>query len=152
MLIDFLLGILGPILGLLSLKLLGRLKTSRRQKFLVLLLSGLTFVFYAIFGLLDYSLEEGPEINLGVLQISYGISEVLLILLVIILPIALGIILILSLKNSKWTRRLAVLLALVLAIGSINFFQIYREVSQHHWDFEGGLYNNCLNDCEVQLQ
>ncbi len=145
MLFDLFLAFFGPLIGILALKFFGKSKINRKQKLLIFLLSGLTLVFYIIFGLLDYSLDEGPEINFGAFQISNGISESLLILLIILIPIFLGIFLIVTLKKLKWSKRLTVPLLLVLAVGSINFFQTYREVKQHQWDFEDGLYDNCLN-------
>ncbi len=152
MLFDLLLGLLGPLLGLLAIWFLGKSKLSRKQRILVFLLSGLTFVFYVIFGLFDFSLYAGPELNFGAFQISYGISESLFILFQIILPVILGIFLFFALKKFSWLRRLLVPVVLVLAVGSINYFQTYREheYNQRYWDFEEGLYNDCLG-CTMLL-
>lgn len=149
MLLDLFLGILGPLLGLFTVNFLGESRLRRKQKILIYLLSGLTFIFYIIFGLLDYSLKEGSEINLGIFQISYGISESLLILLIVVVPILLGIFLLVAMQNFKWSKRLSVSLLLAIVVGSINFFQTYRELNQHQWDFEDGFYENCLAlNCE----
>lgn len=142
MLTDFLLGILGPIIGLLTIKFFGIYKARYKQKTLLLLLTGITLIFYLIFGLFDLGTEVGPELNLGLFKISHGVSEALIITLTLFLPIILGIILTVSLRGFTLPKRLLVPVALVLVVISINTLQTHRELIQHQWDFEKGIYND----------
>ena len=136
LLITFLIGITGPVIALSLVKYLGRIISTRKHKVLTLLMGSLTFAHFIMFGLLDFSLNSGPELDFSLFQISYGISETILILLVLVLPVAFGLSLGLSLKKAViWKRVLVPLLFTSFVIG-INFFLTFLELRQHQWDHE----------------
>jgi len=153
MMIDILLGFFGIILSYAAIRILGKTKLTQNQRLMIYSLGTLTFIFYIIFGLLDFSTEAGSELNLGLFQISYGISESILIFLILVLPIVFGILLIITLKKFSWIKRFFIPILLVASIVMINFFQTYREFKQHQWDFEQGMYDKCLSlNCGELLQ
>lgn len=140
---DFLLGIAGPLLGLTMLSILGFSRTSTVQKVLLVVLSSFSFVFYVIFGLFDFSMEVGPKLNFGLFQLSHGVSELMVILLVLVLPVALSVLLALKLKPCGRLKRLGIPILLLIVTMSFNWAQTYREIRQHQWDFEGTQYELC---------
>ena len=143
MLTDIVLSISGVLIGFIISTVLGYSKLNMAQRFLIGSLASLTFIFFLVFGLFDFSLEVGSELNLGLFQLSYGVSESILILLVLILPLVLGLLLVISLRNFNLLKRLVLPIIFLVSIVAINYLQTYREIKQHQWDFET-IYLNSL--------
>ncbi len=141
--VNLLISLLGIIAGLIAVTFLGRTNLTRKQWLLIFILCALPFVFFLIFGLFDYSLSRGPELDFGAFQISNGISESLLILLVFIVPVLLSVLLMIFMKNFRWIKRLAIPFLLGLTIVGLNFYQTFREYEEHKWDHERGYYYSC---------
>ncbi len=142
---DLFFGLLGFVLTGIAYVILGKRDVTKKQKAVLVLLGLLAFSMYLIWGLFNFSLEVGSELDVGGFQISYGISESMMWLLILILPLILSVLLVILLQRCNWIKRYLIPILLFLGIVGLNFYQIDRYYQKHALDFERPYYSNtCL--------
>lgn len=122
---SMLLGLLGLGLAGVCILWLGKSNPTGPQKVLIILLGSLTFIFWIIFGLFNFGLENGSTFNFGLFQMDYWYSEGLMLLLVAIAPLILAVLNIIRLRQVGWVKRLAIPIALAIGVAAINYLQLY---------------------------
>ncbi len=122
---------------------------NKTQRIYMLLLSLCPLAIYAVWGFMKLSFEGGQAINLGVFQLSSGLSDILAWLLVVILPIFFVGAYILYGRGQGWKKRIILPILIGLVIFALNVKSGIRIL---HQNFERGGLTCTTGEIQGQLQ